>query len=63
MEPKEENRQNLPSKIRREKQEFRLTLRKKKIEEVIYVQRYPINPIKGYDLTKYSLLHYFKKRC
>ena len=46
MEPKKENRQNTPSEIMREKQEFRLALRKKKIEEVIWAQRYPINPIK-----------------
>ena len=63
MEPKKENRQNTPSKIMREKQEFRLAFRKKKIEEVIWAQRYPTNPIKGYDLTKYSRRHHFKKRC
>ena len=50
MEPKKENRQNTPSEIMREKQEYRLALRKKKIEEVIWAQRYPTNPIKGYDV-------------
>jgi len=54
MEPRKVTRQNTPSEIKRENQEFRLALRKKKINEAIRAKRNPTNPIKGYNLGKYS---------
>ena len=63
MEPRKTKRQSIPSEIKRGNQEFRLAFRKKKIEEAIWAKRNTINPIKGYELGKYSRLRYFKKRC
>ena len=61
MEPRKITRQNIPSEIKRENQKFRLALRKKKINEAIWAKRNPTNPIKGYNLGKYSRRRYFKK--
>ena len=62
MEPRKITRQNTPSEIKRENQEFRLALRKKKINEAIWAKRNPTNPIKGYDIGKYSLVADISKK-
>ena len=56
-------RQDTSTKIKRAQQEFRLKLRKERIEEALWAKRNPIKSIKGYDLGKYAHKRKHKKRC
>ena len=63
MDPTESKRQNIPTLEENQRQEFKLALRKKKIQEALWTTRTQSQSIKGYDLHKCARRHKFKKKC
>ncbi len=63
MDPTESKRQNIPTLEENQRQEFKLALRKKKIQEALWTTRTQFQSIKGYDLHKCARRHKFKKKC
>ena len=54
-------RQNIPTQEENLRQEFKLALRKKRIQEALWPKRTQPQSIKGYDLHKCARHHKFKK--
>ena len=62
MDPTKSKRQNIPTLEENQRQEFKLALRKKKIQEALWTTRTQFQSIKGYDLHKCARRHKFKKK-
>ena len=57
------NRQKIPTQEENIRHEFKLALRKKKIQEALWIKRTHTQSVKGFDLHKCARRHKFKKRC
>ena len=55
------NRQKIPTQEENIRHEFKLALRKKKIQEALWIKRTQTQTIKGEDLHKCARRHKFKK--